>query len=73
MIDMEHEYECHRCGSRYLIKWDHDEVELPYSNIPEYCPCCGTKFDSPAEDIGIDFSDNVDFNESVDIVDGDEF
>ena len=29
--------------------------------------------DSPAEDIGIDFSDKVDFDGSVEVVDGDEF
>ena len=73
MIDTEHEYECHTCGSRYTIKWEHDEVELPYSEIPEYCPCCGSKIDNPVEDIGLDFSDNVDFDGSVEVVDGDEF
>ncbi len=68
---MEHEYDCHTCGSMYKISWEVDEVELPYSDIPEYCPCCGIKLDNPADDIGIDFKDNVDFNKSVDLMDGD--
>jgi hypothetical protein len=68
---MEHEYDCHTCGSMYKISWEVDEVELPYSDIPEYCPCCGIKLDNPADDIGIDFKDKVDFNKSVDLMDGD--
>jgi len=57
---MEHEYDCHTCGSMYKISWEVDEVELPYSDIPEYCPCCGIKLDNPADDIGSDFKDKVD-------------
>jgi len=71
MNDMEHEYDCHTCGSIYTVKWDNGEVELPYSEVPEYCPCCGTKHDSPAEDIGLSFEDKIDFNGSVEVIDGD--
>ena len=72
-IIKKHEYDCQSCGSIYEIKWETEEVELPYSTIPEYCPCCGIKHDSPAEDIGIGFTEQVDFDGSVEVVDGDEF
>ena len=66
-----HQYDCHTCGSMYEVRWEQDEVELPYSEVPEYCPFCGTKHDNPAEDIGIDFKEHTDFNKVVDMMDGD--
>jgi DNA-directed RNA polymerase subunit RPC12/RpoP len=71
---MEHEYDCHTCGSIYKVKWEPDEVELPYSDVPEHCPFCGAKQDSVStEDIGIGFTEQIDFDGSVEVVDGDEF